>query len=91
MGDKIPVRVFDSVTAAVANAEGPPPPPYAPAPEEPVKAAKNPRKAAAKKTAPPAKAPAKKAAPEPIKEEPVTGVTVHAGTAGLKTKAHDTK
>jgi len=90
MGDTIPVRVFDSVTAAVANAQQPAPPPYAPEPASAPKTAKSPRKTAAKKTAAKTE-PEKKAAPEPIKEEPVTGVTVKAGSAGLRTKAHGTK
>lgn len=88
MGDTIPPRVFDSVTAAVANSQPPEAPPYADEPESAPKAAKNPRKTAAKKTAAPAKA---KAAPEPIQEEPVTGVTVNAGAAGVKAKAHGPK
>lgn len=80
MGDTIPPRVFDSVSAAVANSQPPEPPPYADVPGEPVKAVKSPRKAAARKTA-----------PAPIEEEPVTGVTVRAGTAGVKAEAKNTK
>jgi len=85
MSDEIKPRVFDSVTAAVANSAPPPPPPYAPEDASAPKAAKSPRKAAVKKTA------VKKQDPEPIREEPVTGVTVQAGTAGMRTKAHGTK
>lgn len=36
MGDTPEVRVFDSVTAAVANSAQPPPPPYADVTAEPV-------------------------------------------------------
>jgi hypothetical protein len=92
--DKIPVRVFDSVTAAVENSLPPEAPPYAeiqnpqaavsgPETPDPVPPA---RKAPAKRTQ--AKG---KAAPVPIQEEPVTGVTVQAGTAKVQAKAHGTK
>lgn len=82
MSDTIPPRVFDSVTAAVANSQPPQAPPYADVPESAPTAAKSPRKTAAKK-----------ATPKPVQEDPakVAGTVVQAGAAGVKAKAHGTK
>lgn len=81
------VRVFDSVSAAVANSAPPPPPPYAPAPES---AGETPPEAVTEEV--PATPPPAKKAPAKSRQVP-TGhsVAASAGTAGVRTKANDTK
>ena len=71
MGDEIPVRVFDSVTAAVENSAQPPAPPYADVSIEPVADEQADVKDEPKKTAAPAakKTAAKKTAGQHVRAQ----------------------
>lgn len=94
MADKIPVRVFDSVSAAVENSAPPEAPPYADQDPEPVggaETAAEPEPVPEARKAPAKRTPAKGKAPAPIQEEPVTGVTVRSGPAKAQGKASGTK
>lgn len=95
MADKIPVRVFDSVSAAVENSAPPEAPPYAvqdPEPADGAETAADPEQVPVARKAPAKRTPAKgRRIPAPIQEEPMTGVTVKADTAEAQTKAHGAK
>lgn len=95
MSDTIPLRVFDSVSAAVENSAPPEAPPYAvqdPELADGAETAADPEPVPVARKAPAKRTPVKgKPVPAPIQEEPVTGVTVKAGTARTQAKAHGAK
>lgn len=93
MGDTIPVRVFDSITAAVENSAPPEPPPYAEIqnPQAAVSGPEDPEPVPVVQTPPESSGGGQQAARKTAARRKPTGVTAHAGTAGIKTKANDPK